>query len=83
MCEINEKDLEKATGGVQFLKSTFCNTTDDESGAVENAVDLNGCCGNFDRAPSSTNSKRACENCLNLRRDTRNGVYYCLRRNSN
>ena len=74
MCEINEKDLEKATGGIQFFKPGEDRAS--EYGAILMKVDLNHCCEHFERAMCSTGSDIGCVNCSNIRKDS-TGDYYC------
>ncbi len=74
MKEINDKDLEKSTGGVRF--SQPWGNDDTEYGGIKMPVDLNHCCEHFERAMYSIGSQSGCVNCWYLLRDM-NGRYYC------
>ena len=55
MCEINEKDLEKAAGGLEFGNPFHSADSQDVY------VDINGCCEYFH--PKNYNLEKKCGNC--------------------
>ncbi len=72
--EINDKDLEQATGGIQFIGPGGTEAPDYSSSKMK--VDLNHCCEHFDRAMYSTGAQSGCVNCEYLLKD-RDNNYFC------
>ncbi len=82
MADLNEKDLEQATGGIQFIKPVFDGSDDGYEGEGNyytslKPVDLNGTCEMFERMMYATGSQSTCSNCRYLTKSSEDNNYYC------